>query len=370
MTFMSQKVSVVNIMWTNEQRAFAVEAYIRGNESVIVAQRAFRIRFRIPRRQAIPDRKSITLWVKNFREAGTVVRKRGGRPRTARTLENIEAVRRSILRSPTRSARKHATALRLSNRTMRRILHQDLNLHSYKMLTVQELSERDWHSRIVACNEMIENLLNDMIVYFSDEAHFHVSGCVNKQNFRYWSENNPRVIHQKPLHSDRVTVWCAVSRIGIIGPYFFEEGNRAVTVNSERYVSMLQNFFAPALEQLGLQNVWFQQDGATAHTARPSMLVLREMFPARLISQRGDIPWPARSPDLSPCDFFLWGYLKAEVYKHRPRNLQTLKEAIRTEIHRIPAEMLVRVMRNFRDRLQQCVDNEGQHLPDVIFKTR
>ena len=60
------------------------------------------------------------------------------------------------------------------------------------------------------------------------------------------------------------------------------------------------------LEHLKLdeRDVWFQQDGATAHTAQRSLQVLREMFPDRLISLRGDIGWPARSPDLSPCDFF------------------------------------------------------------------
>ena len=54
-----------------------------------------------------------------------------------------------------------------------------------------------------------------------------------------------------------------------------------------------------------------------------------------LASHRGDIPWPARSPDLGPCDFFAWGYLKGEVYRHRPRNLVELKMAIREEIQQI-----------------------------------
>jgi len=72
-----------------------------------------------------------------------------------------------------------------------------------------------------------------------------------------------------------VTVWCAISRIGIIGPYFFYEDDRAVTMNSERYVAMIQEFFAPALEELNAGLVWFQQDGATAHTARKSIAVLR-----------------------------------------------------------------------------------------------
>lgn len=72
----------------------------------------------------------------------------------------------------------------------------------------------------------------------------------------------------------------------IVGPYFFEEGNRAITVNSRRYKAMIQNFFAPALAELNVQNAWFQQDGATAHTSRASLQLLREMFPGRLISLR------------------------------------------------------------------------------------
>jgi len=189
-------------------------------------------------------------------------------------------------------------------------------------------------------------LPDNAVVSFSDEAHFHISGCVNKQNMHYCSGANPREIHQRPLHSDRVTVWSAVLRIRIIGIYFFDEDDCAVTVNSERYVAMIQEFFAPAVEELNAGLVWFQQDGATAHTARKSMALLREMFPGQLISLRGDILWPARSPDLTPCDYFLWGYLKTEVFKHRPRTLQALKDAIRLEVARILHDMLDRVMRN------------------------
>ena len=50
---------------------------------------------------------------------------------------------------------------------------------------------------------------------------------------------------------------------------------------------------------------------ATAQTARASMNVLQEMFPQYVISRGGDVLWPARSPDLSACDYILWGYLKS-----------------------------------------------------------
>ena len=93
------------------------------------------------------------------------------------------------------------------------------------------------------------------------------------------------------------------------------------------------------------------------------------MFPGHLISLRSDIGWPARSLDLNPCDFFLWGYHKPKVYSNRPQSIGQLKDAIRQEITAIPHEMTRRVIDNFRERLRQCVDNNGSHLTDLIFKT-
>uniref|UniRef100_UPI00358E390F alpha-actinin A-like n=1 Tax=Myxine glutinosa TaxID=7769 RepID=UPI00358E390F len=176
------------------------------------------------------------------------------------------------------------------------------------------------------------------------------------------------MLHERPLHSDRVTVWCAVADVGILGPYFFEEGGVTVTVTSDRYIDMLENFLRPQLEHLELEelDVWFQQDGATAHTARRSLQVLREMFPDRVISLRGDVGWPARSPDLAPCDFFLWGYLKSRVSTHRPQTLEALKVAIQQEIAAVSTEMTRRAMAAFRNRLQACIDNDGHHLEDTF----
>uniref|UniRef100_UPI00358E2D47 uncharacterized protein n=1 Tax=Myxine glutinosa TaxID=7769 RepID=UPI00358E2D47 len=317
--------------WSGAHHVFAVEAFFTNNRSVIAVQRAFRRRFSIPQNQSVPDRKTILQWVENFRATGSALkRKSPGRPRSARMPENIEALRRSVVQSPRRSARKHALAEGISRETARRILHKDLHFHPYKMTVVQELNARDWISH----RELRENILQcvpeDAVLLWSDKAHFHLSGSVNKQNYRYWSEDNPRILHERPLHSDRVTVWCAVADVGIVGPYFFEEGGVTVTVTSDRYIDMLENFLRPQLEHLELEelDVWFQQDGATAHTARRSLQVLREMFPDRVISLRGDVGWPVRSPDLAPCDFFLWGNLKSRVYTHRPQTLEALKVAI------------------------------------------
>jgi len=103
----------------------------------------------------------------------------------------------------------------------------------------------------------------------SDEAHFHLSGFVNKQNFCYWSATNLTELHERPLHSSKVTVWCEISSFGIISPYVFEdEREKAVTVTGPRYVHMLDNFLGPDLAHHPVTEEMFsQQDGATSHTA-------------------------------------------------------------------------------------------------------
>lgn len=148
-------------------------------------------------------------------------KKKPGPSKTTRTPENVERVKQAVLQSPKRSARKHASALRISDRTLRRILHQDLKFHPYKLAVVQKLNPRDFDSRQRTCEAIVENQPNNTVVFFSDEAHFHLSGCVSKQNMRYLSGVNPQELHEKPLHAERVTVWCALSRTAIIGPWFF-----------------------------------------------------------------------------------------------------------------------------------------------------
>jgi hypothetical protein len=60
-----------------------------------------------------------------------------------------------------------------------------------------------------------------------------------------------------------------------------------------------------------------------AHTVRTAMRVLNKIFPAHMISRRGNLEWPARSPDLNTCNFFLWGYIKSKVCEKKPRTMVT-----------------------------------------------
>ena len=97
------------------------------------------------------------------------------------------------------------------------------------------------------------------------------------------------------------------------------------------------------------------------------MAVVREMF-GTVISYFDDIAWPARSPDLTVPDFFLWGFLNDRVFWRRIVTIQELKQAIIDEVAAIDENLRRRMYGNFQTRLQQRIDVNGGHLPDVIFR--
>ena len=93
----------------------------------------------------------------------------------------------------------------------------------------------------------------------------------------------------------------------VVGPYFFKNDyETTISVNSLRYGHMITNFFSPAIEEYNLENIWFQQDGATRHTTLANVALLQEIFPGLVIFCHGDINWSPRLCDFTPLDVFLW----------------------------------------------------------------
>ena len=113
---------------------------------------------------------------------------------------------------------------------------------------------------------------------FSDEAHFLLSGHVNSKNNIFWGSTPPEHCLQRPLHSVKCTAWVAISKHGIIGPFWFEDDNeRSMTINTERYVQVVGKFWTALGRRRGVIRVlqWFQQDGATPQSSNESLAWLQ-----------------------------------------------------------------------------------------------
>ncbi|GFY27024.1 uncharacterized protein TNCV_931651 [Trichonephila clavipes] len=114
---------------------------------------------------------------------------------------------------------------------------------------------------------------------------------------------------------------------------------------------MITNFFIPELNDHDVQELWFQQDGTTCHTARATIDLLKDTFGYRLISRFGPMNWPPRSCDLTPLDYFLWGYVNSLVYADKPQTLDHLEDNIRRVTADIRPHMLEKVIENWTSRL-------------------
>ena len=129
-------ISVVGMAWNSDHCSFVVETYFKCSDSVIAAQRQFPTYFGVGRHGRVPNRKTILLFIRNFRQTSSALkRKSSDRPRSVETPETITTVRHAVTTSPQRSAAKNALALGVSDRSVRRILHLDVKFHPYKIMT-------------------------------------------------------------------------------------------------------------------------------------------------------------------------------------------------------------------------------------------
>jgi hypothetical protein len=105
------------------------------------------------------------------------------------------------------------------------------------------------------------------------------------------------------------------------------------------------------------------QDNTTAHTASHFMNEINQVFGDRVVSR---VLWPPGSPDLNPCDFYLWGKQKDNVYVNNPHTLDELKDNIWFEISNITREEICRVAGNIFRRCEAYLQAEARHLEIVL----
>ncbi|GFV61080.1 DUF4817 domain-containing protein [Trichonephila clavipes] len=108
---------------------------------------------------------------------------------------------------------------------------------------------------------------------------------------------------------------------------------------------MITNFFIPELNNHDVQKLWFQQDGATCHTAHATIDLLKDTF-----------------------DYVLWSYVKSLVYADKPQTLDHLEDNIRRVIADIRSQMLEKVIENWTSRLDYIRASRGSPMPEIIFK--
>lgn len=211
--------------------------------------------------------------------------------------------------NPTCSLRNAARRFQVSHRTVHRILKRHAR-RPYKFRKVQQLLSRDMPVRMLFCRWLLDKISDDpdfiFNIMWTDESTFTRNGVWNRQNLRYWSNENPHLTRESSFqYRFSLNVWAGIHRNKIIGPVFIDG-----TLNAQKFLELLSGPVSDYTDDLPLDvygRLWYQLDGAPAHSVVPVRQRLTDMFQSQWIGRFGPIRWPARSPDLTPLDFFLWG---------------------------------------------------------------
>lgn len=345
--------------FTNEEKTEMILIYGECRRNSRLASRVYTERF--PNRRC-PDHKIFASLQRNLQIHGSFIKPKRNRNRPVTSDMNSNVVLNFVNQNPHASVVTIACEAEISSTSVRRILKKH-TYHNYKMILVQELLPADYEQRLnfIAMMSVIRennyNFLN--LILWSDESQFTNNGRVNRHNLHYWSSENPKWLRQRNFQRViKVNVWCGIIGRYLIGPYFFENN-----LNSERYVQFLQNELPILLEDLPLEtrlNMWFQQDGAPPHNGNNVTNYLNETFPDKWIGRFGPIHWPARSPDITPLDYFLWGYLKHYVYQTRPTDMDDLKNRIKAGCATIRGNLLEKVVNSeLIKRYNFCIARNG-----------
>ncbi|XP_066601289.1 uncharacterized protein [Prorops nasuta] len=202
-------------------------------------------------------------------------------------------------------------------------------------------------------------------ILWTDESTFTPNGIFNSRNYIVWREENPHAARECAFqYRYTVNVWAGLIGNNIIGPYFLPP-----RLNGEVYADFLREQLGVLLEDVPLHvwnNLIFQHDGAPPHYRLNVRSTLNDMFPERWMGRGGPITWPARSPDLNPLDFFLWGHVKALVEDWRNGTEEQVRDAIVAAFRSITPDMVHRATRNIVRRSELCSEQNGRHFEQLL----
>jgi len=313
---------------------------------------------------------------RKVRNTGSVERQKGsGRPRSARTADNVDTVNDLVLSQENapkthRSSRQIARHTGIHQSSVIRIIHRDLELKCLKRRRAQLLTEQNRLARLTRSKQLLRKYPDYAVnhIWFTDEKVFTVEPPMNSQNDRVYAPKTTkkrdmaptRLLQTRSTFSKSVMVSVAVSKLGCTEPIFVDPGMK---MNGEYYRQvLLSEKMLPVIKRVSGDMFTFQQDSAPAHRARETIGLLQRETPDFISPNL----WPPNSPDLNPVDYMVWGVMQRRVYQTRVNNVDELKERLIAVWSDFQQDIIDTAIDQWRKRLQACVRANGGHFEHLL----
>ncbi|UYV64514.1 hypothetical protein LAZ67_3001065 [Cordylochernes scorpioides] len=314
--------------------------------------------------EATLDRSNVYRWYKMFSEGREDVNdeERAGRPSTSTTDEKNNEVEKMILANRRITVREVAEYLNISIGSCHSIFINGLGMRRVAAKFVPKFLNCDQNQhRMNMANEMLDSVRDDpnllQRVITGDVAWVYGYDVGTKAQSSQWKlPHEPRPERARQVRSNvKVLLTVFFDCRGMVHHEFLPQGRR---VNKEYYLQVMRNL-REAIRQkrpdLWKNKNWLlHHDNATAHTS----LLVRDFLAKNNTLM---MPQPPYSPDLAPCDFFLFPKLKRPMKGRRYATLDEIKAASKEELKKILKNDFLKCFEDWKNRWHKCIISHGDY---------
>lgn len=256
--------------------------------------------------------------------------------------------------------------LSITKMTVCRILKQEYG-KPRKIKKVFYLSKKNKVKRVEFCKKMIEKNISGKNILFTDEAIIDM-GCYTHDSIRLSDDNKIKLkkgdkeafklVNKEEKKFEPSILIAGGICAGGLTDLIINEG----TLNEFAYAQVLL-FYKDSFKELKkkLNNeLYFEQDGASAHTSRTNKIFIEKLFGKNSLIQN-----PPNSPDLAYPIEYIWAYIKPRIKRRNPQTLEELKKFTLEEWNAIPKKMIDNCGKNYKKRLEKVIELEGERLEPV-----
>lgn len=304
-------------------------------------------------------------WHKAFKEGREEIadEPRSGRPTTARTDENVNRVC-EVLRSDRRLSIQYiADTLNMSTFAVHKIVTENLQMRKIcAKLVPKVLTEEQKELRISRCQELLDLIQNEpdflnCVVTGDESWMFEYDPESKRQSSEWHTKSSPR--HKKARMSKSRIKTMLIVFFDVRGIVHFEFVPQGETVNSAFYLEVLKRLKRRvARVRADIKDaIKLHHDNAPSHTAFiVANYLVRSNTPV--------VPQPPYSPDLAPCDFFLFPRLKRELKGKHWESVENIHKHVTRILKDIPVEEFQHAFQAWQTRLRKCIDAGGEYFEE------
>jgi histone-lysine N-methyltransferase SETMAR len=309
-----------------------------------------------------PSYETVRRWCNQFNKGRATLEDhpRPGRPIVETTQENIELVRLAIECNPYATYDELEVETDLSRGVLQVIIHEHLKMRKVTSRYVPYmLSDENRRKRLEVCKQNLAKFKSNewrlCEIITGDESWFYHRQIGKKQSNSSWLANgeSPRTVVKRNRNEPKTMVSVFFRSTGLVHLTYLECGE---TIDYNVY---LKYSLKPLVKEInkerprtGTRGLKFHHDNARPH-------VKKEVI--SYIKSQGFIimPHPPYSPDLAPCDYWLFNYIKERLDDHR--NEKSLCDQIVKIMLSIPHSEYIKTFEKWIVRMERCVEHNGDY---------